>query len=451
MKRIIFLVILLIVLLGGGVCGSLANKLFKTILEGNSQSFSEDYSHAKYCFGSNAIFKLLPTLLHGKYLVLLQNNYELRPTGGFMGSYALLTFDNGVLKNWEIQDIYTPDGQIEGHVPPLVPFQQAFKTGDWRLPNSNWNPNFQEATADILWFFDKGGVKDVRGVIAVNFELFRQTIALVGPFKPYDIREEITADNFYTLTQGAAEDNFFPGSRAKKNYLSGIGTTLFDLVPDLSLSKKIQLAKLVVKQLNTGQILLWNQDSTVQKFIIEKGWAGVLKDFAFDYFYLVEANLGVNKANCCITREILQDIATAEVTTNKTTVTFMNNSDQNLNKWSGDYYNYQRIIIPKNAQIKSLQVGGINYQETEKKDPYNPPDRNSDISYTETVEGNYKIIAFWVIVPALQARAVELEYQLPQTKMYATIVQRQPGVYNLPYKLVVNGIGKKDLDLGNEN
>ena len=233
-KILIFFVFLIaLVILPIFYCSSNINNLFNAVVSGDKENFDESYAKTKYCFGNNDLLSNLPRFLSGKYLVLLQNNYELRPTGGFMGSYAIITFEGGVLKNWEVQDIYTPDGQIEGHVPPLVPFQQAFKTGDWRLPNSNWNPNFPDAVDDMLWFFAKGGVGDIDGVIAVNFELFEKLIQIVGPFKPYDFDEEVNIDNFYELAQGTAEDNFFPGSRAKKNYLSGVATTLFDKIPAL--------------------------------------------------------------------------------------------------------------------------------------------------------------------------------------------------------------------------
>src|SRR3989344_469487 len=78
--------------------------------------------------------------LDGKtYIVLLQNNTELRATGGFMGSYARIETDKAGIKKIEVQDIYQPDGQIAGHVEPPYPVQEAFRQGWWKLRDSNWD------------------------------------------------------------------------------------------------------------------------------------------------------------------------------------------------------------------------------------------------------------------------------------------------------------------------
>src|SRR3989338_4365332 len=52
------------------------------------------------------------------YLVLFQNNLEIRPTGGFIGSYGLLTIEDGHVSDFRIFDVYQADGQLKGHVEP---------------------------------------------------------------------------------------------------------------------------------------------------------------------------------------------------------------------------------------------------------------------------------------------------------------------------------------------
>ncbi len=89
-----------------------------------------------------------------------------------MGSYAKLIFLNGGLKDFIVQDIYVPDGQILGHVDPSWPIQTAFKHGFWKLRDSNWDPDFPTASKQIQWFFEKGGEKPVDGLIAINLSTF---------------------------------------------------------------------------------------------------------------------------------------------------------------------------------------------------------------------------------------------------------------------------------------
>ena len=74
------------------------------------------------------LLPILPQVLGVKekksYLFLLQNNMELRATGGFIGSYALAIFENGRLLDFQVEDVYTADGQLKGHVEPPEPIKK---------------------------------------------------------------------------------------------------------------------------------------------------------------------------------------------------------------------------------------------------------------------------------------------------------------------------------------
>src|SRR3990167_4553646 len=74
-----------------------------------------------------------------RYLILLQNQMELRPTGGFLGSYAVAKIKNGKLVDVSVQDIYEPDGRVTEHIEPPEPIQEAFQLGTLRLRDANWD------------------------------------------------------------------------------------------------------------------------------------------------------------------------------------------------------------------------------------------------------------------------------------------------------------------------
>lgn len=86
------------------------------------------------------------------YLVLLQNNMELRPTGGFIGSFALLTFNKGQLLDFEVRDVYSTDGQLKGHVEPPTELKEHLGEAGWYLRDSNWDPDFPTSAARAAWF-----------------------------------------------------------------------------------------------------------------------------------------------------------------------------------------------------------------------------------------------------------------------------------------------------------
>jgi len=74
------------------------------------------------------ITKNLPDILgegsEKKYLILFQNNMELRPTGGFIGSFAIAQVEGGGLQNLNIWDVFSADGQLKGHIEPPSPIKK---------------------------------------------------------------------------------------------------------------------------------------------------------------------------------------------------------------------------------------------------------------------------------------------------------------------------------------
>src|SRR5207249_1835453 len=77
-----------------------------------------------------------------------------------------------------------------------------------------------------------------------------------------------------------------------------------------------------------------------------------------DFLGVSEANLGVNKANYFIKREVHQDVTIEDNGTVKSQVTlvYINKSDS----WpGGDYKNYLRLIVPLGSQLESISIDGV--------------------------------------------------------------------------------------------
>jgi hypothetical protein len=414
--------------------------LGSSVLSGNAKQFGQSYSFVKIFFRNSELIRLLPQFLDKTYLVILQNNMEVRPSGGFMGSYARVTFEKGVLIDWRVKDIYEPDGQLEGHVEPPVPLQQAFKTGDWKLRNANWDIDFQVAAQDIKWFFDKGKEEHFDGIVVINLELIKDLLNIIGPIKPIDYPEEVDSDNFYFTAQSYAEDAFFPGSLRKQSYLHAVSTTLIDKIIHSGPLTKLKVINLVFDQLNRHQVLVWIDDQKLSEFINNRKWGGSLGSYSYDFFYPVESNLGANKANFSIERSIEQKInILLDRAQNNTFIRWINSTENNEFKWGGKYVNYQRIVIPKNASVEEVYLNSnvLNLQNDEVVNLTLTPENNN--TYQTTEYDNYKEIGFWVIVPEGQELQAEIIYILPMVNdQYSLRIKRQPGLYKIPYKLYVN-------------
>lgn len=361
------------------------------------------------------------------YTILLQNDKELRATGGFMGSFAKLTFEKGGLKDFRIEDIYNPDGKIQAHIEPPAPIQRAFQQGTWRLPDSNWYADFPKSVETINWFFNKAGINPADIFLAVNFTVLQDIFSQLEPIKLTDYQTTITADNLYLVTQSAAETNFFPGSTQKKDFLNQLGKNLLWQIKDLNWVKKIKIARIILKHLKQKNVQIYSQSETVQNWLKQNNWTGSLKSPQLnqDYLLIVDTNLGANKANCCTQRKVKQIIKNdndKDFWEEKLEIEYLNQSTsqnpQPPENWGGDYKNYLRLYLPQQAKINEVKID----------DQILAPDQ---LYLEPETKWQLQSLGFFVNVPHQQSKKVEISYTLPKQegqKRYQLFLQKQSGI-----------------------
>lgn len=450
---ILFLFLFVIFLVFSFLQASLALKSLKSLYVGiitnQPANFDRDYQalrkRMKYWRGALNFIDLIPGITGRNspktYFVLLQNNMELRPTGGFMGSYAKIKFENGGMGEITVQDIYVPDGQIAGHVDPPVPIQMAFKQGWFRLRDANWDPDFPTSAQTIAWFFEKGNEGKAEGMIAVNLNLVEDLFDLTGSIDLVDYGLKIDQENFYQIAQEYAEKDFFAGSTQKANIMSALVKGMINKLKTLNSKQMLALAKIIYKNLQERQVLIYLPDPEIAAVVKKLGWDGSMKKITpserglNDYFYLVESNLGVNKANLYIQRKVEQEIVILNTNSiQKRTKMFFKNESKYFTPvkpgfWGGDYVNFLRIYFPSSANEVVVKVDG---KEIEGK----------ELFFEEKKDLNLQGVGFFVNVPAKSEKEVTVDYKMPadfsnkKTDYFLTI-QKQPGIEELPYKLTI--------------
>lgn len=303
-------------------------------------------------------------LLGGKtkkrYLVLFQNNMEIRPTGGFIGSFAIATLDKGRLIDLDIQDVYSADGQLKGHVEPPLPIKAYLGEGEWFLRDSNWSPNFPVSAQRAAWFIDKELGIGIDGVVGVDLEFAKKILAQTGPIKLADFDETITTDNLYEKAQFAAEGDFFPGSKGKKNFLTALSKALIFRITENSKEGMAPLLKPIIGIFEERHAALWTKNSRVNSVFREMGWDGSVGNVFCsqdadgancvpDYLQVVEANLGVNKANYFLEKDYSLDVSVEQnKIIHRLSASYKNKSQAAV--WpGGDYKNYLRVFASKGS------------------------------------------------------------------------------------------------------
>jgi hypothetical protein len=375
------------------------------------------------------------------YLVLLQNDKELRANGGFIGSYAVVSIIDGS-PSIRFQDIYVPDGQLKGHIDPPKPIQDAFKQGWWKLRDADWYPDFPSAARTIRWFFDQGGEIDPDFLLTLNLATIEAVLRLTGPIEVADYQLVIDSNNIYQILQTEAEVNFFPGSTQKKDALTAIGKAFGAKINQLSTTKQLEISRLLLDQLDRGNLLVNAKEAAVQNIFLELDWAGQLypvecpaPSCRSDSLAIVETNLGANKANCCLQRLTTHQLKPqGEYLVHEIELAYTNSSyienPAPPDFYGGNYIQYLRIYLPPEARFVELSA-----EPSLLKGNFPQPfSANAPEQLSESVAWGFKEYGFFHITQARGGSKVRLSYSLPIEgyESYQLSLLKQHGLVHSP-------------------
>ena len=301
------------------------------------------------------------------YLLLFQNNMELRPTGGFIGSFAIAGVEKGRLVDIEIQDVYSADGQLKGHVEPPEPIKKYLGETGWYLRDSNWDPDFSVSAQRAEWFLDKELGLAVDGVVSLDLEAVKKLLDVVGEVEVPDFSKTISSKNLYEETRSQIEENYFPGSRIKANFLMAVASSLITKVSNPENIDKVRLGRGIVLALEERNIQVFLHNAPALKALENLGWTGglpseVCQNPCFgDWIGLAEANVGVNKANYYIERKMDMTVLLKEGLIKRTlTITWKNKADKKMEE-KGKYKAYVRILVPRGDFAEGQKKIGQNF------------------------------------------------------------------------------------------
>ena len=392
------------------------------------------------------------------YLILFQNNMELRPGGGFIGSYGILSVNKGKMASFNIYDVYDADGQLKGHVEPPYPIRRYLPSLHWYLRDSNFNVDFSKGAIASAVFLNTEMHQTVEGVIGVDLSFVKNILSVVGPVSVADYGQTINADNFFQIAQSHAQKDFFPGSTQKKDFLR---TFYNNLQTKLSQGKEIpylSILQAVSKSILEKHILFAFNDANEQAAFTINGWSSALVDerptgdsIINDFIGVDEANLGADKVNYYISRNVSQTVSIKNDGTivEALTINFKNSAKED-SSLGGVYKNYLRFILPLNTSVSKIQIDGkdqkiipaITDPAVYEKTGFVAPD---GLEVQKDDQGQNTLYGFLVNVQPQESKSVRIEYILSQ-KIAPTLPEisydlrffKQPGVDFYPYNFSLN-------------
>ena len=249
----------------------------------------------------------LPELLGAEeprtYLVLLQNEDELRPTGGFISSVARVRVDRGRVVGLSFEDSYGVDDFSEAYPSPPPPLREIMGTELWVFRDSNWSPHFPTAARQAAALYQLTYDVEVDGVIAVDQDVVERLVGAVEPLRVEGYPEPVTRENVIA----AMRETWAPDEeeltrewwRQRKDFMGRLLTSaVVKLQEDAGEVRWSGLAQGLLEALEERHAFVTLlDDSAAEATIEEAGWDGGLRRAEGDYLMVVDANLGFNKVN----------------------------------------------------------------------------------------------------------------------------------------------------------
>lgn len=381
------------------------------------------------------------------YMVIFQNDKELRPTGGFITAYTIARVDKGRFDPISSDDIYDLDNKYTPVIKAPEQFPKYLKgiyiaLNRFRLRDMNWSPDFEESMNMFSTEIKKVGVKNIDGIIAVDTQMLVYLLDVIGEVSvpgygefstkivseckcPQVIYElESFADNEGAVVWSENEPGkivFAPENYGERKKIIGpLMNSILSETLGLPDEKMPLLFEAVAKSFTEKHALFYLFDEEAESAVKAFGIAGEIKDYPNgDYLYINDANLGGRKSNLYVTQEITQEVNKKDgYIENDLTITYKNPEKQD--GWLNSVLpNWIRIYVPKGSEV--LENDGFGEFIT----PYD--------------EFGKTVFAGFVSVRPQGVSKVSIKYKVPLKldREYKLYIQKQPGkdapLYNISF------------------
>lgn len=287
-------------------------------------------------------------LMGHTFLVLLQNEAELRPSGGFISAFAVVQM-NGLSPQITVHDSYfvtDPKQVITAPKAISDAFSSDPKFKGWVFRDANFFPDFAESARQSLVFL-KGDSRfqdvDFAGVISVNFAAFERLYTKIGA--------GAKSDNLFLALQRETKDIDLHSLESLENRKNGLQEAAQEITDHLGYFSLPGMLSMFAEEADKKDIQFWFEDSGLQRYAERKGWTG--KITGRSVFGVNIANLGAKKSDRYVQKTFFSDLSlSASGELAETFRLLMKNiGDNNLLSGEGSYY--IRIIRPVGTKLKS--------------------------------------------------------------------------------------------------
>jgi len=381
-----------------------------------------------------------------KYLIIFQNDGELRPSGGFWTAYSTLTVKDGKVTPGIASNIYDLDDKINSRVPaPRLIKSYHIDVPYLNLRDSNLSPDFPTDAKIFLEKYTKAmGSRDkFDAVIAIDTKLLVDMVKILGRLDTrvgtFTTDPDKRCDGCPSIIYELQWISGRPRNYIEKNRKDFLNPLMSSLLANLMGAEKSRMGSIIetgLKNINEKHVLFYFPDEEMQNIGNLANVTGKIIDVdkTVDYLHLNDANFASAKSNIFITQKIKHDITIKEsIAEHKISVTYTNPSPaSNCNLEKGDlclnaaqYRDLFRFYVPIGSKL--IKMTGSEVQV----EPY---EELNKLVFEGFYGNKYPLYAKSNIKTSVQ-------YTSGATvgSVYTLMLQKQPGTKAVEYELTING------------
>lgn len=382
-----------------------------------------------------------------KIMLLLQNNAEIRGSGGFIGSYAILSTKASSINRIDFQtNIYKLDNAVKDKLNiPAPPEYDVLSGGKMYLRDANYAVDGPESFREVIRLYKLESGQDLDGIIAIDTSFVTSLLSITGPIDLPQYNLKVTADNFLNEVQTEVEQNYFTREGAKaenepKKILSEMLPIMLSQILDkMKLPEyRSQIINSLKESIAAKHLLFYADQSDIERKLQDLNLAGKIASGDFDYFFSHSTNIGGGKSSLNI-EEKVDDSITLGTDGSVSHQVVIERNHQGTGVWPDNAnINLMRILIPGNSNITLFKPELGNFW------PHMDKKRSKEIDHYTGEESGKDKLSFWMNTnPGFRSRvsfgynsSYKVEIAEGKSK-YKLFLQKQAGSRAAHYHITI--------------
>ena len=374
------------------------------------------------------------------YLILAQNNDEIRPSGGYISTWGWIRVRSGRIQDQE----YFPTTSTSPSPPPASvaeSFEVPAWWGEYGEPiyaawDGSWYADFSATAEMAVWYYNNGNnpSRPVNGAIGVDLIAVEYLVEALGEVYVPEYSVMIDAEHFREAVYDIRAGRDTPLEH--KRFVAAMFSSIITEWQRSDLETQSAMYRALLRALREKHLMLHFSDETVQSAVEELGWGGTQsKARDHDYLMVAEANIRANKSSSSIYRQITYDVqieASGEVQSALTAFyDFPASLAEQDPAFAPEHYGFNKdygaliqVFVPSGSDLVSGAMS----------------------STVEIVEQpNHTVQVDFLTILYDDSALVEVDYtnayqpeSIGPYKYYRLLLQKQPGTRNDPANITVS-------------